>query len=82
MAPAPFPVPDRQEAFDVWTMCADAFKKSSQWLLCLNHWIRHTKQTWEPTVHTRRFHILVIMKDSSVSQSTGSLSNANRRTIP
>lgn len=50
-------------------MCADAFKKSSRWLLCLNHWSHHTKRTWKPTVHTRKFHILVIMKDSSVHRA-------------
>lgn len=56
--------------------------RKAHWLFYLNHWIHHTKWTWEPTVHTREFHILMIMKDSSVSHSTERLSIAKQCTIP
>ena len=72
MALAPFPVPDQQEAFDAWVMCTDAFKKSSLAALL---------EPLDPPheADMGKFHILVIIKDSSVAQSTGRLSSAKRR---
>lgn len=56
-------------------------KRSVAPLLELLGPVHCAKLTWEPTAQTRKFHIDMIMKGSSVSQSTGSLSDAKQHTL-